>query len=732
MKNKFTSFSRYLFAFATLFFVCLSAPFAQAQQVGFYPVLPSATGAYGHTVGDLNNDGRDDLIAVRMGGSTPNIPIPRDGSFGFISRYVSISLISSLNATDGSFAPALSILTNLYTYQTGFDNSGRFVKQLADINGDGKLDAILHKVYIDEGQLGVTPSSEVAPLTVAFLGNGDGTFNPAYVSLVLPDNFADRPTSLPKPNRLFADMNGDGKADYIAPSQTGFDILIYFGNGSGGFSASPSSRTTVTSPANSSVSDIKSLVVADVNHDGLPDICLIADNPTAAFANEQSLHVMLASANGAYQDTIIDSFHAPTGSYSNLIAQHAKPNNQVALLLSRAFFSTQNVDPDFANRAYLGSSQGAFSLVNSLSETPAVFGDFDGDGIVDALTYAGNTDFTSSFRMNKGAGGGVYTDAGTFTTSGGNLSNLATLSGPHRFGSGTTPSVLQSDFSLIFSRSSLTPVVTRPGPQKQLTTTSVDLPYPIFSASPFTITAAVSGVVVPSGSVTFKLDSAIIGSASLINGVAKLVVNNGTSAGSHNIVAEYSGDSASSPSAASRNFAVDPAPLPKITTVNNVTVKEGQKALFKVSLSAATTLASSVRLSLVDVTTSSGLDYSTEMTYSDDGGLTYRNVTSGGTATIAAGVTSFLVRVTTLKDALAELNETYKLEVSSVSGLSEGTASGAGTIVNKNGKEKSLYDQVRNVADSATNSAESLTTRIKNSWMVKSFSGLFSWRGTSP
>jgi large repetitive protein len=163
-----------------------------------------------------------------------------------------------------------------------------------------------------------------------------------------------------------------------------------------------------------------------------------------------------------------------------------------------------------------------------------------------------------------------------------------------------------------------------------------------------------------------------------------------------------------------------------IASVTSTTVKEGQKAQFTVTLSAATTQASSVRLSLVDVTTTSGLDYSTDMKYSDDGGLTYRAVVSGGIANIRAGVTSFLVRVTTLKDAIEEPSETYQLVVNPVSGLSSNVGMGTGTILDKSKKEKSLYEQMRSVTENATSKAESMTGLFKNWWSSKPFSGLFS------
>ncbi|MGB9148867.1 MAG: FG-GAP-like repeat-containing protein [Burkholderiales bacterium] len=707
-----------------LVILAVSAP-AFSGQIGFYPVSPSVDGVRGYAVGDLNGDGRDDLVSVFLDTSMPVLP---DGSGSTISGYVNVALTTSLNATDGSFQGNSRLATTLYTYQPSLmDLEGRFVKQLADINGDGKPDIILFDVYVDNGQLAGSPRGPSK--TAVFYGNGDGTFNPAFAVLGLPSDATEGQFSTR--NGAYADMNSDGKADYVAPSQTGFNILIYFGNGSGGFSPSPSSSTPVSSPAGSTLTDIKSLVVVDVNKDGVQDMLFIADNPTAASANEQSLHLMTGAANGTFVDTIVDTFHAPTDSFTKLVAQNTLVEGKVAILLTRnRFFVTQNMDPDYPARAYLGNGQGLFGLVTSLNGTPSVFADFDGDGQIDVLTYAGSIGSTSSFRVNRGAGAGLYSDAGTFAVP--SDGDQATLSGPHRFGNGSTPSVLLSNYSFIFLRSSVTPVVTHPGPQKQFTATSVTLPFPIFSRQSFTVTATVvaSGPISPSGTVVFKLDSTIIGSTPLANGVATIVVANGTTEGNHRITSEYGGDTANSSSSTFRNFSVARyvPPLPKIVSVTDDTVKEGQKAKFKVSFSAATTEAASVRVTLLDGTTSGALDYSTTLKYSDDNGMTYQSLGSGGTAGVRAGATSLLIQVDTLKDNINEPTETFNLSVEPLSGLATDRGWAVGTILNKSAKHNSMFDQVRSIRDEVARKSDSVTSSIRNWVSMSVFSRLFSWR----
>jgi Bacterial Ig-like domain (group 3)/FG-GAP-like repeat len=684
MNNHPALFARYILAFLLSLLTCVTSSMASAQQVGFYPASSQVGSAFGYAVGDLNNDGRDDAVIVRLG-EVPSIIVLNP--LGFPSaRFVSVSLNSSLNAADGSFPSPTRLPTNLYTLQSGVggDDLGYFVKQLVDINGDGRLDVILFNVYVDNGQLGTYPVTST-PQSVVFFGHGDGTFNPAYVPLTLPNNGT---------NNYFADMNGDRKADFVtaAPPATGaLDVLIYSGDGSGGFSSTPTSTIPVTpqlppsQPGFPAVNmSAPSIVVIDVNHDGLPDINLIVDERTSGFIAE-SVHVLTATASGVYQDKVI-SYALPLdpgfNNRNKITAHKTSLNDRVVLSTGRVGINGE-FDPASAGTQvnYVGDAQGAFNVVLG----GMLVDDFDGDGYMDYMTRDSSTGDTTTFRVNKGVAGGLFIDGGTLTFPFGNLGLLPTISGPYHFGSGATPSYLLDVFTPIFYFTYLQAIVTRPGPQKQITATSLDISFPLISGQPFTLTATVkpAGSIVPTGTVTFTLDSVIAGTATVNNGVATLVVSKGTTAGIHLIAAEYSGDTANTPSSSSGRVMVEPPLLPKITAVSDVTVKEGQKAVFKVSFSAATTQAAALKLTLLDGTAKGGRDYSTVMKYSDNNGATYKSLASGGTATIKAGVSAFLVQVATLNDDAVEPTETYNLDIDPISGLSAGRGWGIGTIIDK-------------------------------------------------
>lgn len=152
--------------------------------VTFQPVqtIPTATGdIYALRSGDLNSDGRPDLVGV--------------GSQGFGIW---------LNNGDGTFAFENTNIINLSS------------SALVDVNNDGKLDLVAGR-------------SSAATVYI-FLGNGDGTFgdgpSAAFSSTASPVGLA------------AADFNGDGKVDLAVnsatspPSGTAF-LTVYLGAGNG-------------------------------------------------------------------------------------------------------------------------------------------------------------------------------------------------------------------------------------------------------------------------------------------------------------------------------------------------------------------------------------------------------------------------------------------------------------------------------------------------------------------
>ena len=143
----------------------------------------TGTNPYYVVSGDLNGDGKPDLV---------------------VANYSSNTISVLLGNGDGTFQPKVD-------YAIG--GSGPTALALADLNGDGKLDVVV--VDNDTSNISV------------LLGTGTGTFG-AAVSY----------TTGPNPLHVtVADLNGDGKPDLVVANSGASTVSVLLGTGTGTFAA---------------------------------------------------------------------------------------------------------------------------------------------------------------------------------------------------------------------------------------------------------------------------------------------------------------------------------------------------------------------------------------------------------------------------------------------------------------------------------------------------------------
>ena len=229
------------------------------QAPANYP-LPALGGAIWIGLGDFNNDGNLDIVAI-------------DALSGCGSGSGQCVVIFLGNG-DGTFRtpPVITTFdTDLYEFAIGdFNNDGKLDLVVTDAvfataqfqillgNGNGTFQVGAAYPYFGHLGTGYLNRDRNLDLVISgggldvFLGNGDGTFQGPTVYSSLLNWLA------------VADFNGDGIADVVATeANTGRQVVIFYGNGDGTFQ---SPKTFATS------SDPGFLVAADFNRDHQPDL----------------------------------------------------------------------------------------------------------------------------------------------------------------------------------------------------------------------------------------------------------------------------------------------------------------------------------------------------------------------------------------------------------------------------------------------------------------------------
>jgi hypothetical protein len=408
----------------------------------FQPAAAYDSGGYSPSsiaVGDVNGDGKLDIIVANECGATSNC---NSGSVGVL-----------LGNGDGTFRPAL-------TFSSGGYES--FSLAVSDVNSDGKLDVLVTNYCVtssctDDGTVGVLlgkgngtfqpvvtydagnnatvaiavgdvnrdghPDVMLASLCLGgpceiggygnegsasvLLGNGDGTFKSpvSYRSNGIDANAV-----------AVADVNGDGILDLLVTSVADIGTIkgygqveILLGRGDGTFGSGSVGVST-------GGYDATSLVVADVNGDGKPDL-LIANqcSEIICYDDVATLGVMLGNGDGTFQNPL--TFDLGDGLGRAIAVADVNGDSKADVLVPAQGFSSGVVD------VLLGIGKGAFHAAttyypgeNSWGVVFVAAGDLNGDGYPDLAVqnHCQLADVCPSFDAGSPVGVMLGNGDGTF------------------------------------------------------------------------------------------------------------------------------------------------------------------------------------------------------------------------------------------------------------------------------------------------------------------------------
>ncbi len=457
----------------------------------------------GVAAGDFNGDGIADLAVANAASNTVSV---------------------LLGIGDGTFQPQQS-------YSTGLNP---FAVATGDFNEDGILDLVV--------------VNEVGNSVGVLLGNGDGTFQPQQVYST--DN---NPGGI-----ALADFNGDGVADLAVTTSTGtVDVLL--GNGDGTFQ--PRQATNVGAGA-------AEVAVADFNRDGIADIAI-----TNSDAFTTTIRVLLGNGDGTFQQP--QSY--PVGVTPIGIAV-GDFNNDTFADLAISNFNSNNVS------ILLGNGDGTFQPQTTYPAGNEPYGivasDLNGDGILDLATASKGSNAVS---ILFGESGGTFGMLQTFpvgnspfflvaadlngdqvpelavtnelnstvsiliggTVSTGSIDNLPV----HGVGIQKVQSAFTPTGNFFGVSNSNVLMLEGDGANPSMTVLASNR-NPSTYGQTVTFTATVSGVGgIPTGTVSFTADGSVISGCSAVqlvpmaNGSTAMCTTSALPAGTHIIVASYSGDS---------------------------------------------------------------------------------------------------------------------------------------------------------------------------------------------
>jgi len=335
-------------------------------QAPVLTAIPSNT-VDAFVVGDVNGDGKTDLVVVHQPGS--------------LGSGTPASLDVMLANGDGTFGTPINTVVTANALAGGI---------LYDV-GNGKMDAVI----VDSS----TPGN-----VWTLLGNGDGTFGtPTSVVLSGPVGSA----------VVFADFNGDGKLDFADDDPSTGELTVFLANGTG-----YAAGVLVSTP--DGVYDGDGNAVGDMNGDGFPEI--VSANPQA---NTITVYVNNGSggfAPGVYYQTAMAGGSGKAWTVPSAVSLgDVNGDGKADVVVTNDYSGDLTV--------MLGNGDGTVQVptvgyaAGGFAFTAAVIDDFNGDGLPDLAV----TDGQYNLVYMKGYGDGTFRAAADFYTATGDTAETQGL-----------------------------------------------------------------------------------------------------------------------------------------------------------------------------------------------------------------------------------------------------------------------------------------------------------------
>ena len=313
------------------------------------------------TIGDFNNDGKLDIAVANACG---------DRQCGTNGR---VKIL--LGNGDGTFTEGMK-------YRSA-RNGNSVALATADFNNDGKLDLAVVNT-------GININGDVSVL----LGDGKGGFGP-------PKAFA--PGGVP----LFVatgDFNHDGNMDMAVTLNNPGEVSVLLGKGNGKF------EPAVTYPVEIGP---QGLAVADVNGDSIPDLLVVNECGHVDGCRQGTVSVLLGNGDGTFQPQ--QSYFVGIFPLTVAVAD-VNHDGKPDLVLDLPCGTDTNCVSNAGIAVLLGNGDGTFQNVQSFigNATDSIrvsVGDFNGDGNLDAVSL----DYRNGLAVfYKGKGDGTFTAGPTF------------------------------------------------------------------------------------------------------------------------------------------------------------------------------------------------------------------------------------------------------------------------------------------------------------------------------